>query len=343
MTDPSSVFVVVVGGGVSGLTSAVALAEAGFRVRCIARESSPDTTSDVAAAFWYPYRASPRDRVAAWGAVSYSRFRALAEIPESGVVPRSIVHRYESAAPEPWWNGPVEAFEGLRPTDRFGAWVDGYRYRTYLAESRLYLPWLRTRARDFGVDLVRGTVTRLADLARGREGVTGDGPAAIVNCAGVFAGELADDPEVFPIRGQVLRIRPPAGLGSEIRESVCTYVVPRSEDVILGGTSVDGDWSRDPVEATADDIVRRCAAVCPELLADGPLDVIEHRVGLRPGRDTVRLEVEDLPIAGGGDVPVVHNYGHAGAGYTLSWGCAAEVVDQVRRVTAGRSSAMAGR
>jgi hypothetical protein len=46
--------------------------------------------------------------------------------------------------------------------------------------------------------------------------------------------------------------------------------------------------------------------------------------GLRPYRErTYRLEPEVV-----GSKFVVHNYGHGGAGITLSWGCAHEVVDQ---------------
>jgi glycine/D-amino acid oxidase-like deaminating enzyme len=48
--------------------------------------------------------------------------------------------------------------------------------------------------------------------------------------------------------------------------------------------------------------------------------------GLRPYRDqTYRLEPEIV-----GNKFVVHNYGHGGAGITLSWGCAQEVVSMVR-------------
>jgi len=48
-------------------------------------------------------------------------------------------------------------------------------------------------------------------------------------------------------------------------------------------------------------------------------------VGLRPYRPSVRLEAEALP---GGGV-LWHNYGHGGAGVTLSWGCAREITSAV--------------
>ena len=46
--------IAVVGAGVVGLSTALRLLEAGRRVVIYAREESPGTTSDVAAAFWLP-------------------------------------------------------------------------------------------------------------------------------------------------------------------------------------------------------------------------------------------------------------------------------------------------
>ena len=61
---------IVVGAGVVGLTCAVRLLEAGHRVDVIARDLPRETTSAVAAALWYPYRALPRDQVLAWSRTS---------------------------------------------------------------------------------------------------------------------------------------------------------------------------------------------------------------------------------------------------------------------------------
>jgi len=52
--------------------------------------------------------------------------------------------------------------------------------------------------------------------------------------------------------------------------------------------------------------------------------VLRHAVGLRPARPEVRLEAETTR-----STRVVHCYGHGGAGVTLSWGCADEVVGLV--------------
>jgi len=50
-----------------------------------------------------------------------------------------------------------------------------------------------------------------------------------------------------------------------------------------------------------------------------------YRAGVRPYRKaTYRLEPETV-----GDKYVVHNYGHGGAGITMSWGCARVVRDIV--------------
>ena len=84
--------------------------------------------------------------------------------------------------------------------------------------------------------------------------------------------------------------------------------------MVVGGTFEPGDWSRTPDPAVAERIWRRAVALVPALEGG---EVVGHRVGLRPVRSLVRLERVG---------EVVHCYGHGGAGMTLSWGCADEVV-----------------
>jgi D-amino-acid oxidase len=102
-----------------------------------------------------------------------------------------------------------------------------------------------------------------------------------------------------------------------------TYIVPRTEDCVLGGTAEEGEWDTEPDPEIAAGILRRCVAL-ESRLAEAA--VLEHRVGLRPGRPEVRLERDNLSNG----VPCIHNYGHGGSGVTLSWGCAEEVTELVR-------------
>jgi D-amino-acid oxidase len=102
------------------------------------------------------------------------------------------------------------------------------------------------------------------------------------------------------------------------------YVVPRERDIVVGGTAQDGDWTLQPDPATAREILARAAGLVPALRT---AKVLGHRVGLRPARPSVRLEA--VPHADGSPGGVVHCYGHGGAGVTLSWGCADDVLAEV--------------
>jgi D-amino-acid oxidase len=148
----------------------------------------------------------------------------------------------------------------------------------------------------------------------------------IINCVGLGARDLVGDASMQPIRGQVVRVRNPGldrfVLDEENPEGV-TYIVPRSHDCILGGTAEEGEWDLEPDPKTAKGILRRCTQLEPRLAG---AEVLEHKVGLRPGRPAIRLEREEGPNR----VPVVHNYGHGGSGITLSWGCAEETLSLVR-------------
>ena len=88
--------VTVVGAGVVGLTCAVRLLQEGHRVDVLARDLPLETTSAVAAALWYPYRAFPFDRVLGWSARSYEVFVGLADVAGAGVALRGGVEVFGS-------------------------------------------------------------------------------------------------------------------------------------------------------------------------------------------------------------------------------------------------------
>jgi D-amino-acid oxidase len=132
---------IVVGAGVVGLTTAVCLREAGIAADVVAREEPQDTTSAVAAALWYPYRALPQARVTAWSAATFEQLTRLAGVAGSGVRMRAGTELLGAGAPDPWWR---DAVPGLRRT------AEGLRFEAPVVDMSLHLPWLCARLRALG-------------------------------------------------------------------------------------------------------------------------------------------------------------------------------------------------
>jgi D-amino-acid oxidase len=309
--------VVVIGCGVVGLSTAIRLRESGLDARIVAAEPADETTSAVAAAIWYPYRAYPEEDVLRWGRRTFEVFEGLAGAPKTGVRMREGVEVWRRPVGEPWWAAAVPGVRRCGAGELPSGYRDGHAFVVPVVEMPVYLRYLGERFARVGGTVERRVVTDIRDLA--------DEGRLIVNCAGLGARKLVGDPSVRPIRGQVLRVENP-GLDRFILDEDdpegITYVVPRSGDCVLGGTAEEDEWGMDADPDVAAAILKRCRRLEPRL-ADAR--VLEHRVGLRPGRPSVRLEKE----ADGG-VTVVHNYGHGGSGVTLSWGCAEEAAALAR-------------
>src|SRR2546423_6029930 len=91
--------IAVVGGGVSGLTCGVRLAEEGARVTIMTRELPGRTTSAVAGAVWFPYRARPNERTGPWGRAGYERFERLSRDDRAPVTMVELTALYPDPLP----------------------------------------------------------------------------------------------------------------------------------------------------------------------------------------------------------------------------------------------------
>jgi D-amino-acid oxidase len=316
--------IVVVGAGISGLTTAISLLDAGHAVRLVASKPSAATTSAVAAAVWFPTHVGPWERVLRWGEDTFHVFADQAARHVPGVVMRQSLGLYRHPPGDPAWAAAVGGVRPAEPDELPPGYRHGLRFAVPLAEMPVYLPWLVARVDELGGRLVQRHVRSLDEL--------GGDADVVVNCAGLGALELMGDRAVYPVRGQIVRVSNP-NLTMSVRDEEHpggrAYVHPRRGDCILGGTLDEGRWDTavDPAAGAA--IVERCCDLVPALRG---ARVLEHVVGLRPGRSTVRLE-EAEPLNSG--ARVVHNYGHGGAGVTLSWGCAREVASLVGGPPAG--------
>ncbi len=301
----------VVGAGVIGLSVAHRLLDDGHEVTVLAEAGGSRTTSSTAAALWYPYLAAPAHATRRWGRHTYDVLTGLARTtPEAGVDIRLGYEHVGAAAPPPDWHEDVR---GFRSTS------SGWSFESPVADMSRYLPWLAAEvtARGARIELGRQVSSRTLTAARDL------GQDAVVLATGLGSRELVADDTVHPVRGQVVLVEQP-GLAEWHLDSTDvetpTYVVPRRDVVVCGGTALAGRWDTAPDPATTADILRRCAAMVPAVAG---ARVVEVRVGLRPVRPAVRLERTDA--LGSGDLPVIACYGHGGAGVTLSWGCAEDV------------------
>ncbi|GAB1640927.1 FAD-dependent oxidoreductase [Krasilnikovia sp. MM14-A1259] len=301
--------VIVLGGGIIGLTAAVRLRERGAEVALWSPDDSAATTSAVAAAVWYPTRVDGNPRVFAWAAATYAEFRkqAVAGVPGVMLRPtRNLEHGPDTEPP--WWAraaGTVTYGPATAP------WTREVRFVAPLADMGRYLPWLRRRFVSAGGRIVRRGVRHLDEALV-------EAPV-VVNATGLGAARLCGDPFVHPARGQVVVVANP-GLDTSVRVvgDPGTYVHPREHDVVLGGTWDVDEWDTRPDPAVSEAILARCVALVPQLAG---AEVVAERVGLRPARrGGPRVAAQRCPLG-----TVVHAYGHGGAGMTLSWGCADEI------------------
>jgi D-amino-acid oxidase len=309
--------VAIIGAGVSGLTCGAVFAERGYRTAIFAEETGKQTTSGAAAALWFPYDAEPAEKVIAWALQTFHVLVDLTRVPASGV---SIIElRQFSRAREtqiPDWAIPLGA-QPVIPSEvegSLGSFKSGFSLRAPLMDTTIYLDYLVARFLKAGGEINANVgFQELEDVDEQFE--------LVINCAGIGARELVHDVDLEPHRGQVAIVPRIERLSCAIvcDDAPLMYAIPRRNDCVFGGTNdLSSDLAVDA--ATTDRIIAECSRV---LNIEKP-NVLAERVGLRPFRKSgVRLERDELRDGR----TVIHNYGHGGSGFTLSWGCACEVVN----------------
>lgn len=336
---PTPQSIAVIGEGVVGLTCALELARAGHRVTIVADASAEDSVSGVAGGIWFPHQSESSPRAARLLADSFEAFRALAlSTPEAGVDLRRGLWIGRGGPSDDSWVESLGAMEHGGPAGRGAVTAvppdqlpDGatqaFVCTLPVVDMPTYLPWLRAQCAAAGVRTVEATID---SLARAAELAARDGQPAelVVVAAGGRSGELLGDPSGYPVRGQVVRLEQPVGAGGapaitqwfmdDDHPDGMIYVIPRRHDIVVGGTDDVGAHDTSHNESVEAAILSRAIAAVPALAG---LRIMSRALGLRPARPSLRLEPVD-----GYSLQVVAAYGFGGAGVTLSWGAASEVV-----------------
>jgi D-amino-acid oxidase len=315
--------VAIIGAGVSGLTCGVVFAERGYHTAIFAKEVGQQTTSGAAAAVWFPYDAKPAAKVVPWALATYEALVDLSRDPSAGVSMIELRQFSRTAEMQiPDWANPLGA-QAVIPSspsvipsgvEEPREFTSGYAITVPLMDTTIYLDYLANRFSRAGGSITKNVhFEKLEDVDRASD--------LVINCAGIGARELVQDVELEPHRGQVAIVPKMDNLSCAFvcDDAPFMYAIPRTNDCLFGGTNdLSSDLAVDP--ETTNRIVAECRRV---LHIEKPV-VLAERVGLRPFRRSgVRLERGSLLDSR----TVIHNYGHGGAGFTLSWGCAENVFD----------------
>jgi D-amino-acid oxidase len=340
--------VAIVGAGVSGLTCGLVFAEGGYQTVISAKEIGQQTTSGAAAAVWFPYDAEPEDKVIPWALDTYRTLIDISRNADSGVsmielrqfsraeeiripdwaIPlgaREVVPSSPSAMstdvgdaaagePAPWMAKPEAEGMASEQITSPKVFKSGFSLRVPLMDTTIYLDYLAKRFVAAGGSIVaNATFAQLEDIDPKFR--------VVINCAGIGARELVRDTGLEPHRGQVAIVPRIKDLAHAVvcDDAPLMYAIPRSNDCVLGGTNdLNEDIAVDSATTT------RIVAECSRALNVEKPNILAERVGLRPFRRSgVRVARDRLRDGRA----VVHNYGHGGSGFTLSWGCAKEVFE----------------
>lgn len=340
--DKGNANVTIVGAGVIGLSVADRLLDCDFRVTILESERCPPV-SPAACAIWLPLWVSgtetllSRDRRLQEIAIrSYNEFHGRMTNQGSAIGLRQVKnYEYIKSSDElpPRWvmdllpESQVKRHDEVQIGDAF--FNRCWSFLTIAIDMSIYFPYLRQCALERGADIRQKHV----ETIEGAKSSLSSGDI-LINCSGLGARELCHDPALQPMQGQIylmpLADDVPPGRVAVGADELC--LVPRQESWGVGSiqryvppdTTQAVYMEKDEAFLLAN-VPRLCGLVGIE-----DIGIQKGRgsgvAGLRPVRkDGFRLESKRLPSGGS----VIHNYGHGGAGVSLSWGCADAVLELV--------------
>lgn len=332
--------IAIVGGGVVGLTCAIELSRE-YSVTVIAEKIGTESDSIKATAVWHVYLVRETAKVLSFATRTLERLYQIAEqdrrsgielvrgvelfrttpmhVPSWSHIPRVFrmldaeeVQKYNTS------NLPLMIVADAARLQQYPV-MWGYEIEAPAVSMHQYLAWLEGRILTEGVPVVRRRLDSLDDIDSDYD--------AIVNCSGIGARELVQDKGFLPFKGQYFVLRgddqaPRTYIGDDDHPLGMAYVIPRAGEVLVGGSAEEGRED-DLLTLDFDDVKRRAGLYSPWLRGQTSGNLARGAVvGVRPfRREGMRLELDTTRTFR----PTIHNYGHGGSGFSLSWGCAEEV------------------
>lgn len=329
---------IIVGAGVSGLTSAIALRDAGMTVTLIDRQAIGRESSWAGAGILSP--------LPPWGyGPELTRLATLSlslwpdwinkltagPDPEYWRCGMLVLDVEDPQAAQAWLadhshSAPPAAVQALMQPS--AAWLP----EVAQARNPRLLQSLLQHARAIGVELIEHcgvddweiNATRVTALHTPHGRMTAD---YFVAAAGAWSlealGDLAAGMEVFPVRGQILLLQSQPGVVPCVILRNGHYLVPRRDGLVLVGSTLEpAGFDKTPTAEARTDLFAFARETIPAL---AQATVVNHWAGLRPGSPG------NIPTIG--RHPALENLyancGHFRYGVTLAPAAATLLADQI--------------
>ena len=337
--------IVIVGGGVIGLSCAMTLSS-DYQVTIVAEKIGVKSDSWKATAIWHVYLVPETKQVLDWAAYTLKvlcDFAKLESQPGIELVKGVELFRNSEASYPSWSDIPplfkmlsdieVSSYNYYDNSDLTTAEVSdlkmhpvkwGYHIEAPTADMHIYLPWLEKRVVESGVKIIERKIDSFQELVKDYD--------LLINCTGFGSRELANDKNFEVYRGQYFILKasidsPKVYIGDDDHPAGMAYMIPRLGNVMVGGCA---EKNIESLELTLnwDDTLRRAGLYVPWLRNCKPSDQARQPVVcIRPSRNTgIRLEIDKDSFS----IPIIHNYGHGGSGFSLSWGCGESVKELIK-------------
>ncbi|MBP7777195.1 MAG: FAD-dependent oxidoreductase [Acidobacteria bacterium] len=275
----------VLGSGVVGLTTARQLQRRGFAVTIYAAHVPPDVTSNFSLAAWTPTSGLVEfsKRTTEWSAqlvqaaeIGYRQLQFMAG-PRYGI---SWITNYaptESAESARGENALLPRHLQseqtlLQPGEHPFPTTYAIERPELRIEPNIYLPALMDDVLAFGGQIVVRTFESPRDVLALSENL-------IVNCTGLGAKALFGDDELTPLKGLLVLLPPQPDVhystsgGWNIpptQRGLFVHMMPRTDGIVLGGTSERGVWSTEVNETEVQRIVDNHVTLFAAMRVPGP-------------------------------------------------------------------------
>ena len=235
--------ITIIGAGVIGLTTAILLGDLGYtKIRIITSEITPNTTSDIAAGLWHPFKVESglgtpaKEKFERITKQSKEYFHSLAISTEPRFAGVHLVKGYSLTNIQSENTVQVE-FDNAK-----SMWA--VAEETLMIDTKLYLDSLMKELEKREVQIIRAKLV-YSDIQILSENV-------IFNCSGLGTRELFNDTNLVAVKGHLIVFKAQKGIDyfaafepTSEDQTYFTCLFPHKQQFLIGGNMEENEWSND--------------------------------------------------------------------------------------------------